>query len=75
MELADAVHNCATNADVILLKNHGVVITAGTPSEALTKAIFLELSCEYVVKDLKPTISYMDNVEVSLVRSMKSSGV
>ena len=50
LELAEAVEKEIKNNDLIIMKNHGLIVVGMSHWEVLQRAIFFELACEIIVK-------------------------
>lgn len=67
-ELGDAIAKKALNANIIVMRNHGVVVFDDSVSEALTRLETLEMACRMILKAKESGIS-LNVIPEMVVRS------
>jgi len=60
LELAEAIENEIKNNDLIIMRNHGLVVVGKNHWEVLQRAIFFELACEIIVKSKSIILSHIN---------------
>jgi ribulose-5-phosphate 4-epimerase/fuculose-1-phosphate aldolase len=72
-ELGDSVRRAAENAEVIMMRNHGVILFDHSTEEALLRLQVLEMACRMIV-DAKAAGIALKRIPTEVVREFLHSG-